>query len=59
MNLNSDQAVNNKVKDAIRDATYHATTNATMIACGNEASKRLIKLKINHFKLPHPSPRNR
>lgn len=29
------------------------------IALGNEASRRLDKLGIEHFKLPHPSPRNR
>lgn len=29
------------------------------IALGNEASKRLDRLKVPHFKLPHPSPRNR
>ncbi len=30
-----------------------------IIALGNEASKRLIKAGISHFKLPHPSGRNR
>lgn len=30
-----------------------------VIALGNIASKRLEKAKISHFKLPHPSPRNR
>lgn len=31
----------------------------TFIALGNEASDRLAKVGIEHFKLPHPSPRNR
>jgi len=30
-----------------------------IIALGNKASVRLTKLNIQHFKLPHPSPRNR
>lgn len=29
------------------------------IALGNEASKFLEKHNLKHFKLPHPSPRNR
>ena len=30
-----------------------------IVALGNVASKRLTKAGIPHFKLPHPSPRNR
>lgn len=30
-----------------------------IIALGNVASKALTKLNVKHFKLPHPSPRNR
>lgn len=30
-----------------------------VIAFGRKASKRLEKLKIEHFVMPHPSPRNR
>jgi uracil-DNA glycosylase len=30
-----------------------------VIALGNTASKALNKLEVKHFKLPHPSPRNR
>jgi len=30
-----------------------------VVALGNNASKRLTKLGVPHFKLPHPSPRNR
>ena len=36
-----------------------AKTFPVVIALGNTASKALNKLKIKHFKLPHPSPRNR
>jgi hypothetical protein len=30
-----------------------------VIALGNVASKALDDLKIEHYKLPHPSPKNR
>jgi uracil-DNA glycosylase len=30
-----------------------------VVALGNNASKRLTKIGIEHFKLPHPSPLNR
>jgi hypothetical protein len=33
--------------------------NRIFIALGNDASKVLDRLDIPHFKLPHPSPRNR
>jgi hypothetical protein len=29
------------------------------VALGNKASERLKDMDIEHFKLPHPSPRNR
>lgn len=32
---------------------------AIIVTLGNNASKRLEKIGIPHFKLPHPSPRNR
>lgn len=31
----------------------------TFIALGSAASEELDKLNISHFKLPHPSPKNR
>lgn len=33
--------------------------NRIFVALGNNASKRLKELNLDHFKLPHPSPRNR
>ena len=32
---------------------------AVVIALGSTASKRLNNLGVKHYKLPHPSPRNR
>jgi uracil-DNA glycosylase len=32
---------------------------AKIVALGNNASKRICVVLIPHFKLPHPSPRNR
>lgn len=31
----------------------------TYIALGNEAAEELDKFKLDYFKLPHPSPKNR
>lgn len=33
--------------------------NPKIIALGNKASERLNKMQVSHFKLPHPSGRNR
>ena len=30
-----------------------------VVALGNKASERLTKWNVKHFKLPHPSPKNR
>jgi uracil-DNA glycosylase len=35
------------------------TGDKIWVALGNDASKRLNRLSVPHFKLPHPSPRNR
>jgi hypothetical protein len=40
-------------------ASKHNTYVTATIALGNEASKALTKLGTPHFKLPHPSGRNR
>lgn len=37
----------------------HLLHNYKIVALGNNASKRLAKYNIPHFKLPHPSGRNR
>lgn len=33
--------------------------NVSVVALGNEASKALKSLSVSHYKLPHPSGRNR
>ena|ERR1700692_1592519 len=38
---------------------YGNTKGDKIIALGNEAAKALMKKGISHFKLPHPSYRNR
>lgn len=47
---------NSKSLKAIR---YYYGLDYKVVALGNNASKRLSKMNIQHFKLPHPSPRNR
>lgn len=37
----------------------HNRNGNLFVALGNEASERLDRVGIQHFKLPHPSPRNR
>lgn len=37
----------------------HRWVTDTVIALGEKASKKLKDLDIPHFKLPHPSPKNR
>jgi hypothetical protein len=38
---------------------FYYNIGAKIVALGNNASKRLAKIGIEHFKLPHPSPLNR
>ena len=38
---------------------YWSMRGGKVIALGNKASKRLSECNVSHFKLPHPSPRNR
>ena len=40
------------LRNAAKDYKY-------VVALGGFASKALDKIRVNHFKLPHPSPRNR
>lgn len=42
--------------DRLRNELGNATK---IVALGNTASDALNKLGVKHFKLPHPSPRNR
>lgn len=41
------------------DCIYYARESSCVIALGNNASKFLTSHNISHFKLPHPSGRNR
>lgn len=44
---------------SIRKIKYYHNLNYKVVALGNKASDRLTKMGIEHFKLPHPSGRNR
>lgn len=50
---------NSSSSDDLRDIKAIANCKAKVIALGNSASKILTQLEIPHFKLPHPSGRNR
>lgn len=47
------------IKDTRFINRMHVSYKATIVALGNNASKRLTSINIPHFKLPHPSGRNR
>lgn len=50
----------NSHEDSLLDAIEnHVAAGNVIVACGNNASSRLAKRGIEHFKLPHPSGRNR
>lgn len=38
---------------------YASGLGVPFVALGNAASKALAEMQVNHFKLPHPSARNR
>ncbi len=38
---------------------FYVYGSYTVIALGEKASKRLKEYRVPHFKLPHPSPKNR
>lgn len=43
----------------LESLSFYVSGGDKVVALGNTASNALKLLKINHFKLPHPSPRNR
>ncbi len=50
---------NSDTKELIKEIMAAYARNWAIVALGNNASKRLTKVGVLHFKLPHPSPRNR
>ena len=57
-------AVNQSGECKIRDADFDlidacASMHDKVIALGSFASACLARINISHYKLPHPSPRNR
>lgn len=50
---------NSNTEDLLSKIAYWYHKGAAVVALGNKASVRMKKLGIDHFKLPHPSPRNR
>lgn len=51
--------INSHNYDLMISIEVHNNLGVPIVALGNVASKRLTKAGILHFKLPHPSPRNR
>lgn len=50
---------NSNTLDLLNDINCFAINGAKIISLGNNASNRLTAVQILHFKLPHPSLRNR
>jgi hypothetical protein len=46
-------------EDHVQICQIYNGKGVKFVALGNEAEKQLKHLFIQHFKLPHPSPRNR
>jgi len=44
--------------DAVNICKFY-NEGCKFVALGNNASKKLKDMKVEHFKLPHPSPKNR
>lgn len=51
--------INSHEQDLLTAIEVHSNLGGVVVALGNNASSRLNKLQIPHFKLPHPSGRNR
>lgn len=51
--------LNSNTEDLVYRIMSWYRKGAAIVALGNKASARMEKLGIDHFKLPHPSPRNR
>lgn len=58
LNIKNYQLVNSNDLELLTSTIEYYKPNK-IIALGNNASKRLIKLNILHYKLPHPSGLNR
>lgn len=51
--------MNSNTKDDLIDIESYYKAGFKVIALGNKASKRLEKIKVGHYKMPHPSGLNR
>lgn len=58
-NLHDYRVVNSHKEELLKHIRLAYFRGAVVIALGNKASERLESVQVNHFKLPHPSPRNR
>lgn len=45
--------------DQVQVARLYSHGERVFVALGNNASKFLTRMGFDHYKLPHPSPRNR
>ena len=61
LGLNKKQVlfINSHEQDLLVAIEVHSNLGGTVVALGNNASDRLDKIGVPHFKLPHPSGRNR
>lgn len=53
------RVLNSHTNVLINDIFFTWVAGYEVVALGNNASSRLTKAGITHFKLPHPSPKNR
>lgn len=58
MQIREFKAINSEELDCPLLVKYYVAGFA-IVALGNKASQVLTKMGLDHFKLPHPSPKNR
>lgn len=59
INVSSEEGVYNRKSVCYTRLSTAINTDVPVLALGGEASTVLKKIGISHFKLPHPSGRNR
>lgn len=58
MDINDYKLINSHKLELLKETQKMFKKGFKVVALGNMASSRLEALEIDHYKLPHPSPKN-